>query len=317
MYQNFIGIDISKANFVVGFHDQRNTYEFDNTLSGFKSFFDDYKSILPTCLIILETTGGYEMALVKFLLAKGIKIHRADTRKVKHFIRSLGKEAKTDAIDARGLSRYGYERHERLEIYTPKTKNDELLQQLTLRRIDLKHILVQETNRSQTPNQSRLIRQSCQAMIKAVKKQIQAVDKEIDTLINVNPSQKAKRKVLEEIDGIGSIISSNLIALLPELGLTNRRKIASLVGVAPHPYESGQNVGYRRTKGGREDVRSIMFMAAMTASRSKGRLGDFYRRLVAQGKKKMVALIALMRKIVVIANAKLAEWYKCQDMKAA
>jgi transposase len=149
-------------------------------------------------------------------------------------------------------------------------------------------------------------------MIKFLKKQIEKVSAEIDALINADPTQKAKRKILEEVDGIGSIISSSLLALLPELGLTDRRRIASLVGVAPHPYESGETIGYRRTKGGREEVRSILYMGAMTASRTKGRIGEFYRRLVAQGKKKMVALIAVMRKILVIANAKLAEWYKSQ-----
>lgn len=111
----------------------------------------------------------------------------------------------------------------------------------------------------------------------------------------------------ETTDGIGNAISSTLIALLPELGQMDRRSIASLVGVAPHPYESGKMKGYRSTKRGRREVRNILFMAAMTASKSKGRLGEFYRSLIARGKKKMVALTALMRKIIVIANARLSE----------
>jgi transposase len=313
MYQNFIGIDIGKASFVVGFHEQRATFEFDNTPKGFKAFLKQFKKILSSSLVVLETTGGYEMCLVAYLFSNNIAVHRADTRKVKHFIRSLGREAKSDAIDAQGLSRYGYERHERLDLFVPKTPNQELLQQLTERRLDLKKILVQEKNRSQSPNLNPSIRKSCLAMIKAIEKQIFAIDETLQSIIEIDPEQKKKQQVLQEIDGIGQVVSTTLLALLPELGQVNRRKIASLVGLAPHPYESGTKIGYRRTKGGREDVRSILFMAAMTAAQSKGRLGQFYRHLLAQGKKKMVALTALMRKIIVIANAKMIDWNKLNN----
>jgi transposase len=134
------------------------------------------------------------------------------------------------------------------------------------------------------------------------------LETEINQLIQADPDKQAKQVILQEIDGIGPTTSNSLLALLPELGNVNRRQIASLVGVAPHPCESGKSVGYRQTQGGRQTVRSILFMAAMTAARSKGRLGEFYRKLIARGKKKMVALTALMRKIVVIANAKIRDW---------
>jgi transposase len=116
--------------------------------------------------------------------------------------------------------------------------------------------------------------------------------------------------VLQEIPGVGPIVSGALLALLPELGVINRKQIASLVGLAPYPYESGQKIGYRKTKGGRQDIRSLIFMSALTASRSKSRLGKFYQGLINRGKKPMVALTALMRKIIVIANGKLSDWYK-------
>lgn len=312
MYQNFIGIDIGKETFVVGKHSEKITREFDNNLSGFQSFYQTYESVLPTTLVVLETTGGYEMGLLQYLLSNHIATHRANTRKVKYFIRSLGQEAKSDAIDAIGLARYGYERHERLELFIAKDFNQEHLQQLTQRRIDLKKMLVQEKNRQQAPNQSAWVLKSCQAMIEALEAQLKSLDKEIQASIEANPLQQAQQSILETIDGIGPITARSLIALLPELGTINRKQIASLVGLAPYPCESGKKIGYRRTKGGRHDVRAIMFMAAMTASRSKGRLGEFYRQLVARGKKKMVALTALMRKIIVIANARLSEWYKLQ-----
>lgn len=184
--------------------------------------------------------------------------------------------------------------------------------QLVQRRLDLRQILVQEKNRRQAPNQYARVIESCNGMIQVLEIQLKSIENEIQAIIEAEPGQKEKQRVLQEVDGIGVTISSALLALLPELGRVNRRQIASLVGLAPHPHESGKSIGYRQTKGGRRDVRCILFMAAMTASRSKKRLGKFYRSLISKGKKKMVALTALMRKIVVIANAKLADWFKEQ-----
>ena len=117
-----------------------------------------------------------------------------------------------------------------------------------------------------------------------------------------------KKKILQQVPGIGEITSLMLIALLPELGHLNRRQIASLVGLAPYPNESGKKIGYRRTKGGRLEVRNILFMAGLSAAHSKSRLGDKYKKLTNAGKKKMVAMVAIMRNIIVIANAKLKEF---------
>jgi len=253
------------------------------------------------------------MALTGYLLDRNIALHRANSRKVKYFIRSLGKQAKSDAIDAAGLARYGYERHENLELFVMKSENQAKLQQLVQRRLDLKQMLVQEKNRRQAPNQDAYIVKCCNSIIKVFEKQLKALQEEIQALIEREPEQKEKQKILEEIDGVGVITSGSLLALLPELGKINRREIASLVGLAPHPYESGQMIGYRKTKGGRRDIRCILFMAAMTASQSKGRLGEYYKGMLNRGKKKMVALTALMRKIIVIANAKLSDWYKAQE----
>lgn len=316
MYQYFIGIDISKHNFVVAQHSQNNTQSFDNTLEGFKAFYKSFESVLSKSLVVLETTGGHEMALINHLLEQNVVIHRANARKVKYFIRSLGKEAKTDIIDAIGLARYGYERHESLEPFVVKLQIQEHLQQLVQRRLDLRQMLIQEKNRRQAPNQHLRVMESCKSLIQALETQLQDIENEIQAIIDTVPEQKEKQQILQEIDGIGVTISSALLALLPELGRVNRRQIASLVGLAPHPCESGKLIGYRQTKGGRRDVRCILFMAAMTAARSKGRLGEFYRNLISKGKKKMVALTALMRKIVVIANAKLSDWFKAQEQMA-
>jgi transposase len=159
-------------------------------------------------------------------------------------------------IDALGLARYGYERQELLKPYIAKDFNQEQLQQLSQRRLDLKKILAQEKNRQQAPNQNVLVKKSCESIINALEQELKVVDLEIQALIEADPEQKAKQQILLEIDGIGYITARALLALLPELGSVNRRQIASLTGLAPHPHESGQKIGYRRCKGGRQDVRS-------------------------------------------------------------
>lgn len=307
MYHNFIGIDISKNDFVTAYHGSLTTHIFENTPDGFIAFYKEYKSLLTDAFVVLETTGGYEMELTTFLIGyKNLTVHRADTRKAKYFIKSLGQSAKTDAIDAQGLARYGYERHKALEPFKLKDTLSLQLQNLAYRRLDLNKMLVQEKNRSQAPG-AKYIKVHCLKLIEVLQEQIQAVDHAIDSLLMLDQSLKARQKALETIPGIGPITSRLLVTLLPELGATTRQKIASLVGLAPYPQESGLKIGYRRTKGGRRHIRPILFMAAMSAMKTKSPLGDFYRRLIAKGKKKMVAMTALMRKILVIANARLAQ----------
>ena len=306
MYQYFVGIDISKNYFTVGFHDQKVAKNFPNNQDGFSLFWKTYRSQLKNSLIILETTGGYEMDLIYFLTKHQIAIHRANTRHVKKFIQSYGKFGKSDAIDALGLALYGSERHAKLPLY--KENPHKNLLQLVQRRNDLKSMLVQEKNRLQAPDQHQF-KKSFQAIIKAIEKEMKSIEDRIQEVFDANPQFEELRKVLKTIKGVGDIVSTHLIALLPELGKINRKEIASLAGLAPHPNESGKKVGHRYTRGGRADIKPVLFLAAMTAARSKSNLGDFYKKLVDAGKKKMVALTTLMRKILVIANARIRDHY--------
>jgi len=173
----------------------------------------------------------------------------------------------------------------------------------------LKKILVQEKNRQAGANVRIEIKASLANIIKVLEAECKTLEEQIQICIEAEKEMQEKQEILTTIPGIGQKTACLLIALLPELGQVTRRQIASLVGVAPHPKESGVKIGYRCTKGGRRGRRSALFIAAMAASRSKGRLGEFYRSLIARGKKKMVTQIALLRKILVIANAKLKEYY--------
>jgi len=305
-YHTFIGLDIGKFTFSAALHGSPKTQDYANNLKGFRDFVRDHKEHLPKALCILETTGGYEQALIKALQERGLRVHRADTRKVKNFIRSFGSKAKTDALDAKALAKYGAERQTDLELYSPKSPQEEQLFNLVQRRKDLVHMLVTEKNRLQAPTNVTM-KASIRRTIAHLEAEIALIKEEIARAMAADPIVEQKLETLVTIPGIGTTVAADLLALLPELGGLSRREIACLGGVAPMARDSGLHQGYRRTGQGREGVKPVLFIAAMAAARSKGPLGLFYKNLLNRGKKKMVALVALMRKILVIANAKLRD----------
>ncbi len=307
MYQNFIGIDIGKHDFFVAVHGKNLVSSYTNNEEGFLEFADKYQLTLANSLVVLETTGGYESALTRHLQHKSYSVHRANTRKVKNFIRSHGKLGKSDRIDATMLALYAFERHPSLPLFAENPSKK--LLKLISRRADLTKMLVQEKNRLKAPDQDDLT-DSINAVIDTLEQQIKLLDEKMKGVYAKNERLAKKQAVLKTIPGIGDIVSTKLLAHMPELGVANRKQIASLGGVAPHPNESGKKIGYRCTRGGRAEVKSILFIAAMTAARSNSVLGQFYKKLVEAGKKKMVALTALMRKILVIANARIRDFYK-------
>lgn len=305
-YKHFIGIDIGKFSFVVVMHGNKAVDEYENTSSGIKEFIKTYKKQLPMSLCILETTGGYEMGVLLELCTHGFAVHRANTRKVKHFIKSYGNAAKTDKLDAKNLGLYGFERGTVLELFTPPSKQALSLYEMIQRRHDLKQMLVAEKNRLKSPRTD-CVKESIQALIDILSLKLNEINEEISVLIEKDAVLSEKKKILKTIPGIGDIIAHELLILLPELGQLSRREIASLVGVAPRNNDSGSMKGYRRTTHGRAGVKPMLFMAAMAARNSNSSLKVFYNDLLARGKLKMVALVALMRKIIVIANARLKE----------
>ena len=305
-YTSFIGIDIGKLTFFVAVHGQRTVKEYENIPSGINQFLNDFKKTLATSLCILETTGGYEMRLLLALSGKRYAIHRANTRHVKNFIRSYGNTAKTDRLDAQHLALYGFERAHSLLLFTPPSEQAMQLYELVQRRIDLKQMLVAEKIRLKAPR-TFYTSESIQLIVDVLTKELGNITKQIDEIITQDPVLKQKQKTLRTIPGIGPIIANELITLLPELGELNRREIAALVGLAPLSNDSGQFRGYRRTTYGRQGVKPLLFLAAMAARNSHSHLRTYYESLLARGKLKMVALVALMRKIIVMANARLKD----------
>lgn len=307
VYTHFIGIDMGKFTFVVNVHGSKTIASYDNSKDGITQFLTDYKAqLIDNSLSLVEATGGYEMELLAALCDRDYAVHRANGRQVKHFIRSYGNEAKTDALDAKRLALYGYERHARLRIYDPDSDRQYQLHELASREADLIQLLTSEKNRLQAPR-TRLTKGSCKKLIAVFEAELKEINDQISALLKEDETLKRKEAILKTVPGIGEKVARTLLIFLPELGELNRRQIAALVGLAPRSNDSGKYRGYRSTGYGRQGVKPKLFMAAMAARRSHSSLKVFYEQLIERGKKKMVALTALMRKLLVIANARLKE----------
>ena len=307
----FVGIDVAKDSLavcVMSATDPRTVKNWacDNTRSAIRAVI---KKLDPNAFLVCEPTGGYEALLLEEALSTQITCHRADTLKAKAFARSFGHLAKTDAIDARLLAHYGAERWSRLALYQPTDKDQAELSNLMARRQDLLAMKMAESNRAKTPG-SGAIESSIKKHITHLQSQLDQIDQKIADVIERSSQLKERIELYQSVDGVGPRTAAAMMALMPELGHLNRRQAASLAGLAPHPNDSGTFKGYRRMRGGRPNIRSNLFMAALAARRTKGNLGIFYQRLINNGKPKLVALHALMRKIIVILNAKARDTLK-------
>ncbi len=244
--------------------------------------------------------------LLSCLNAADIPAHRADARKVKAFIRSYGVLGKTDDIDAKQLALYANERHTQLALWQEPNRNTQELQSLILTRQDLVADRVAWNNRLKAPGPTAAAPR-IKAMVKAIQTQIAAIERDIAATIKASGNLTKTLDTLRTIKGIGATTAVTLLALMPELGTMDRRQAAALAGLAPHPKQSGATNAYRRTKGGRPNVKKAIFMAAMSASKYNPQLKLTYQRHINAGKKPIVALTAIMRKLIVIANAKIRD----------
>lgn len=294
-----LGFDVAKETIAVS--DGRTVEVIDNRRPAIRRFLRACRADFAVC----EPTGGHETVLLDECLRLDLPAHRADTRKLKAFIRSRGRLGKSDAIDARELAAYGLERWASLALWQAADPRQERLKALVRRRDDLVAMKVAEQNRSKAPGAAELAT-TFRAVLAVLKRQIARVEQAIRTLMR-SGVLKHRSAVVTAMAGIGQVTAAALLAAMPELGTMDRRQAAALAGLAPHPNESGKKVGYRRMRGGRPAVRTILYMPAMQAACGRGEFADFYKRLLAAGKKPILALAAVMRKIVVTLNARLRD----------
>lgn len=257
-------------------------------------------------LAVCEATGGHEDTLLGALLELAIPAHRADPAKIKAYIESFGKRAKTDPIDARWLSHYGRDGAAVLPRWQPADPCQQQFALFVARRLDLVAMRVQEKNRMKAPR-SRLIADNIAARLAEPDRPIETLNAQIGTLIAESHNLALRAKALRSVPGIGPVLVSLLLAVMPELGSLNRRQAASLAGCAPHPKDSGKASWHRSTTGGRRQIRPALFIAALAACRGDNHLAIAYNALLNTAKPKRVALTAIMRKIITIANARIRD----------
>lgn len=294
-----LGLDVAKAAIVAHDAVTGRTFSIANEPKAFR------KALKPFAaydLWVCEATGGYERVLLDAALALGAPAHRACAARVKAFIKSHGGHAKSDAIDAGWLARFGAERFALLPRWTRPNPSIEEFAALVRLRQDMLAQRTQAKNRRTAPGCSAAAA-FLDAQIDFLTAQLKAVDEKLKRLLREQPSLGAAEAALRAIPGIGPVAARTLIALLPELGSLSRKQAASLAGLAPHPNESGATTNRRRMTGGRASIRAALFMASLSAAKTHPRLKEFYQRLVAAGKPKRLALAAIARKLVVIANA--------------
>ena len=298
-----VGIDVAKAHVdvcVLGTHS--DVQRFANDVDGHCAL---TAALLPlgAGLVVMEATGGYEAALACALQASGLPVAVLNPRQARDFARSMGRLAKTDAVDARMLAEMAavlVHREDMARFVRPVADEcQQWLAALVTRRRQLLAMLGSERQRLQiTP---RKLHPSIEAIIAAIKAQLD--DLEAQMMDHVREHFSGLDGLLQSTSGIGPVASATLIAQLPELGRLNRREIAALVGVAPMSNDSGNRKGRRRVQGGRFEIRRVLYMATLTAARYNPVIRAFYERLKAAGKLPKVALVACMRKLLTMLNA--------------
>ena len=294
----YVGIDVSKDKLDVGVLGRKQVKQVSNTKAGIAQVVKEMVELQPE-LIVVEATGGYQRTVVDALFHAGLSLAVVNPARVRQFARAGGMLAKTDKLDAFLLAAYGKTMQPRR--YEGKSEAEKQLSALLVRRKQLEEMLKAEKNRLRTISPS--LRESVKRIIALLKEEKKHLEEQIEQFLKEQKDWQEQREILSSAPGVGKVTSATLLADLPELGKMDRKKIAALVGVAPMNYDSGKKRGYRKTKGGRTDVRSVLYMSTLVATRYNPVIQAQYQQLLKRGKVKKVALTACMRKFLTILNA--------------
>jgi len=296
--KNYIGIDVSKQLLEVAVHESDFRYRCPNQAGAFLELLAELIALRPA-RIVLEATAGLEKPVVAALHGAGLPVVVINPRQVRAFAKAVGQLAKTDRLDAAVLAHFG------AAIKPPlrplKSKEEQELEALMGRRGQLVDRLVAEKNRRNSAT-NEAVRETIKEHIDWLEDRIAELDEQLQARLVSSAVWQNKAAILQSVPGIGPVVSFSLLAELPELGTLNRQRISKLVGVAPLNCDSGQQRGVRHIFGGRARVRSMLYMAALTALRFNPVIKEFYQRLAGKGKPHKVALTACMRKLLSIVN---------------
>jgi transposase len=307
---SYVGIDVSKDRLDVAVLGGQYG-SVPNTREGIAKLVQWLQEVDPE-LIVVEATGGYQRAAVEALFGAGLAVAVVNPARVRQFARACGLLAKTDKLDALVLAEFGQRVQPR--HYTGKSEASKQLSALLVRRRQLDEMLKAEQNRLRTISQS--LRGSVARILACLKEEKKLLDTQIQQFMKEQADWQEPTEILDSAPGVGKVTTATLLAEFPELGKMDRKKtlaphasagVAALVGVAPMNFDSGRKRGYRKTKGGRGDVRSVLYMATLGATRYNPLIQAQYQQLLKRGKLKKVALVACMRKFLTILNAMLRD----------
>lgn len=294
----FVGIDVSGEWLDVHVRPSGDAYRFSNRIDGVGELSSLLRRLRPE-LVAMEATGGLEARAARMLQLDGYPVAVVNPRQVRDFAKALGRLAKTDAIDAEVLARFA--QGVAPEPRPRRSEDDEELRDLVSQRRHVVKSIAAEKNRLR--RKAHTVGPLILGTIEHFQAQLEHLDRIIEERIMRDPDLRARHDLLRSVPGVGAVTAGVMIAELPELGALNRKRIASLAGLAPLNRDSGRMRGRRTVWGGRATVRSALYMAALAAIRSEPAIRSFYQRLVENGKAKKTAITAAMRKLLTILNA--------------
>lgn len=307
-FKNFIGIDVAKDKVDI-FNLGSNKHM--TIANRTKSIETAFKKVEQTgSLVILENTGGYEKRCIEVLSKMGFAIHKTENKSFKHYVGSLGQKSKTDLLDSKALAQYGKERHENLKLYNKPDKDEEKLKELMTYLEKLKKQRAAEKNRLQSLGYWD-IEDIIEMSIKRLDEIIKQVENKIKELVKKSKKGSKKVESMVKYTGISLTTAMKIMVYLPEIGTLKNKKVAALSGLVPYVRESSTKKGHMTTAGcGRSMVKRTLYMAALSAVKYNKEISAFYNKLVKKGKKKMTALVACMRKMIIHLNAIVRETFK-------
>ena len=294
----FVGIDVAKDKLDIAVLGEKKASQVTNDEAGIAKLIRKLQTLNPA-LIVVEATGGYQRAVVLGLYESGLPVAVVNPSRVRQYARASGLLAKTDKLDAFNLAEFGKQMKPRR--FEAKSEAGRYVSALLVRRRQLEEMLKAEKSRLRTVPAA--MRPSVERIIEVLKEEIKQLEKELDQFMKENEGWQEQEQILTSAKGVGRITATTLLAELPELGKLDRKKIAALVGLAPMNSDSGKKRGYRKTKGGRMEVRNVLYMSTLVATRYNPLIQKQYQELLRRGKLKKVALTACMRKFLTILNA--------------
>jgi len=296
---SYVGIDVSKDRLDVHVLPQGEAFEVERNGRGLAALVERLRTLSPS-LVVVEATGGFESTTAAAVAGAGLPLAVVNPAQIRHYAQALGKRAKTDPIDAHVIARFAADI--RPEARALPDEMTQALADLVARRRQIVEMLQAERQREKRVTLKRA-RKSIARLITVLEKELADMDQDIDDTVRGSPIWREKEDLLASVPGVGPQTARTLIAEMPELGTLDRKTVASLAGLAPYTRQSGRWNGKSMIGGGRKTVRSALFIAAMVACRHNPILKAFYERLLAAGKAKVSAIIAVARKLLTILNA--------------